>query len=98
MDVRRIVSELKAETDRIRRAITLLEGSSVDSSSIAKPRAAAPTRRAASVRQPTTFRKGRHSLTPEGRRKLSQSMKHRWAERRKKRAKRMTQLRSKLWG
>ena len=82
MDMRSIVSELKAERDRISRAITILEGSSVGSSSIAKHRAAGPAHRAASVSQASTFRKSR--LTPEGRRRLSQLMKQRWAERRKK--------------
>ena len=77
MDIRSIVSELKSERDRISRAITILEGSSNHTNSAAR-------RRAALVRSAPSVRKGRSRLTPAGRRRLSQLMKRRWAERRKK--------------
>ena len=74
MDLRAIVSELKRERDRLNRAIAALEGTDVVRTGSA--RSAAPTlvsRRA---------KKGR--LTAEGRKRLSEMMKKRWAERRKK--------------
>jgi hypothetical protein len=85
MDVQSIVSELKAERNRISQAITILEGTSIGRSNGRGHRgvAAAP-HRTASGREASSLRKGRSRLTPEGRRKLSQLMKQRWAERRKK--------------
>lgn len=78
MDAEKIIAELKSERDRLGRAIEALEGSG--------PRRYAP--RAAKVATPppaattTTKRAGR--LTPAGRKRLSEAMKKRWAERRKK--------------
>jgi Spy/CpxP family protein refolding chaperone len=85
MDVQSIVSELKAERNRISQAITILEGTSIGRSNGRAHRAvAAAPHRTTSVRKAPSLRKGRSRLTPEGRRKLSQLMKQRWAERRKK--------------
>jgi hypothetical protein len=69
-----IVSELRAERTRIERAITALEGLSPNgaASSAAPEQAnAAPAPK-------------RHGLTAAGRKRLSELMKKRWAERRKK--------------
>ena len=69
MDLNRIITELKAERDRIVRAIAaLLEDAKVAVSRTVR-RAGAPKRR-------------RGGLTAQGRRRLSQAMKRRWAERR----------------
>ncbi len=68
MDLNRIITELKTESDRIGRAIAaLLEDAKVAVSSTGR-RAAAPKRR-------------RGGITAAGRRRLSQAMKRRWAER-----------------
>ena len=72
MDIERIVADLKRERDRLSRAITALEGAETG----------AGIRSVALGRPPK--KKRRHRLTPEGRRRLSESMKRRWAERRKK--------------
>jgi len=74
LDIGRIVAELKGERDRLSRAIAALEGQ--------PPKAAAkgsavPNRAAGS-------KKKRGSLTPEGRKRLSDLMKKRWAEKKKK--------------
>jgi hypothetical protein len=74
VDIRAIVSELKRERDRLNRAIAALEGTDVVRTRSAKT--AAPT---LVVRK---SKKGR--LTVEGRKRLSEMMKKRWAERRKK--------------
>jgi hypothetical protein len=73
LDLDRIVSELKSERDRISRAISLLEN---ESTKIVR-KAAASSKMAASKK-----RSGR--LTPAGRKRLSEAMKKRWADRKKK--------------
>ena len=74
MDTQRIVSELKAERNRLDKAIAALDG--------------AKTTRA--VVSHTTSENGSHAprrryhLTAAGRKRLSMLMKKRWAEKRKK--------------
>jgi hypothetical protein len=69
------LSELKAEKDRIDRAINALDGKA-SSSAATKTRA---------VGAPASGQR-RGGITPEGRRRLSLAMKKRWAERGKKRS------------
>jgi Spy/CpxP family protein refolding chaperone len=77
LDTGRIVAELKRERDRLSQAITALEGLS--------PRA---TAKRSAVPNPVTRRKKkRDRLTPEGRKRLSEMMKKRWTDKRKKGAK-----------
>jgi hypothetical protein len=73
VDLGTIVSELKKQRDQLDRAITALEGVDVAGGTSARP---------AVIGQ--TAKKHGHNLTPEGRKRLSQLMKRRWAERRKK--------------
>jgi len=75
MDIRAIVTELKKERDRLNRALAALEGTDVVKAGPGK--SAAPT---LLIRK---SKKGSH-LSAEGRKKLSEMMKKRWAERRKK--------------
>lgn len=70
MNIERIVSDLKKERDRLNSAIAALEGT--------KLRAA---RRAS---KGNGRRKRTRKLTPEGRKRLSEMMKKRWAEAKKK--------------
>jgi len=72
LDIDRIVSELKKERDRIARAIAALEA--VGSQGAA--------RKSSGPRQ--VARRKRGGITPEGRKRLSEAMKRRWAERRRK--------------
>ena len=72
MDLARIVSELKSERDRISRAIKLLEDE------------ATTTRRTAMPVKTATSRKRGRGLTPAGRKRLSEAMKKRWADRKKR--------------
>ncbi len=73
LDIENILSELRKERDRINTAIEALEGGAVSSAAVKRGAGRAP-------------RSGRRrgGITPEGRRRLSQAMKRRWAERRKK--------------
>lgn len=75
MDIQAIVKELKRERDRLNTAIVALEGTDLPPT----PPKALP---AANVLAPPA--KKRRHLTPEGRKRLSDMMKKRWAERRKK--------------
>jgi hypothetical protein len=73
MDIQKIVAELRGEMERIGHAIGLLEGNTPTKRRVGRP----PKSSTESSRAP---RKG--GLTPTGRRKLSQTMKMRWAQRR----------------
>jgi hypothetical protein len=73
LDIEQILMELKRERDRLGRAIEALDGN----------RSSRPTAKAATSISGTTA-KTRGRLTPAGRKKLSEAMKKRWAERRKK--------------
>ena len=73
LDIHRILAELKAERDRIEQAIAAI-------GSIGSRRA----RRGRPPGRPAGGRKRKRRLTPEGRKRLSEMMKKRWAERRKK--------------
>jgi hypothetical protein len=73
LDRERIVEELKKERDRISQAIAALGGQSAGASSSNSAGAKSAARGRRRVR-----------LTPEGRKRLSDMMKRRWAELRKK--------------
>ena len=74
LDTGRIVAELKRERDRLNLAIAALDGHSPQ---FAARTSAVPNRAARS-------KKKGDRLTPAGRKRLSDLMKKRWAERRKK--------------
>jgi len=71
------VSELKAERNRLDKAITALGGASTTSDPVAVANDATSTNGAQAPRK-------RHRLTAAGRKRLSMLMKKRWAEKRKK--------------
>jgi hypothetical protein len=73
LDAEEILAKLKMERDRLGRAIEALEGSGLRrfATKVASP-------------PPATTGKKRGALTPAGRKRLSEAMKKRWAERRKK--------------
>ena len=73
LDLQKIVSDLESERDRLSRAIAALEG--------IRGAITAPKGVASGVKRP---RKRRGGITPEGRRRLSEAMKKRWAQPRKK--------------
>ena len=78
LDTGRIVAELKRERDRLNRAIAALDG--------LEPKSAART--SAVPHQAASSKRKGDRLTPAGRKRLSEMMKKRWAERRKKGSKR----------
>jgi len=76
LEIDKIVADLKKERDRLVRAITALVGAGAATGA---KRGRKPGRKAA-----TTKRKRRGGISKEGRKRLSELMKKRWAERRKK--------------
>jgi hypothetical protein len=77
LDIDSIVADLKKERDRVVKAIAALAG--MGSAPTGKRRGRKPGPKAAA-----TTRKRRGGISKEGRKKLSELMKKRWAERRKK--------------
>lgn len=85
MDVSRILSEIDAEIARLqqaRQALTAIAGIGT----VAAPRRGRPPKNSppSEPKAPTTRRK--RNLTPEGRKRIADAMKKRWAERRGKAA------------
>jgi hypothetical protein len=76
LNVERIVRELKMERERLNRAIAALEEAESASTNGRSPVATAQVAKGGQGGQ------GRH-LTPAGRKRLSEAMRRRWAERRK---------------
>ena len=77
MEIDKIVSDLTKERDRIVKAIAALVG--MGTASTGKRRGRKPGPKAAA-----TTGKRRGGISKEGRKRLSELMKKRWAERRKK--------------
>jgi hypothetical protein len=77
LDIESIVADLKKERDRVVKAIAALAG--MGSTSTGKRRGRKPGAKAAAK---TGKRRG--GISKEGRKRLSELMKKRWAERRKK--------------
>lgn len=75
MDVSRIISEIDAEISRLQQARSAL--TEIGSSGTVAPRRGRPK---GSVNKTSAKRK--RNLTPEGRKRIAEAMKRRWAERR----------------
>lgn len=76
MDVSRILSEIDAEIARLQQARSAL--TAIAGSGTVAPRRGRPK---GSVNKKTAKRRKRN-LTPEGRKRIAEAMKRRWAERR----------------
>jgi len=94
MDVNRIVSELDSEIARLQTIRAALTGLSGTPLAIGKPRRGRPkgsknqTKAAKPVAaKVATKKKAKRKLSPEGRKRIAEAMKKRWAERRKEAAK-----------
>jgi hypothetical protein len=75
LDIQAIVKELKRERDRLNTAIEALEGTDLPLT---------PRKESAVANVTALPAKRRRHLTAEGRKRISDMMKKRWAERRKK--------------
>ncbi len=79
MDVSRILSEIDAEINRLqqaRSALTAIAGSGT----VAAPRRGRP--KGSVNKKATTGARRKRNLSPEGRKRIAEAMKRRWAERR----------------
>lgn len=76
MDVSRMISEIDAEISRLQQARSALTG--IAASGVVAPRRGRPK---GSVNKTTTAKRKRN-LSPEGRKRIAEAMKRRWAERR----------------
>lgn len=74
MEVHQILAELEDEINRLREARALLAGDGA-----APRRRGRPAKKAAAPVKPTRT----HRLSPEGRKRISDALKRRWAARRK---------------
>jgi hypothetical protein len=74
LDIHRIIAELKAERDRIDQAIAAIGNIGTRGERRGRPPGTSSTKRR------------KHKLSPEGRRRISEMMKKRWAEYRKRAA------------
>jgi hypothetical protein len=87
VEVSRIIAEIDAQISKLQQARTLLAGTTQTASKgPGRPRgrkAAVKTTAAA----PKTAAKRKRKLSPEGRKRIADAMKKRWAERRKQSAK-----------
>ena len=81
MDLRKVVSELKRERDSIDRAIAALEGIASSGVVAAASKVGATTKISS---KPAVKKAKKHNISAEGRKRLSDMMKKRWAERRRK--------------
>lgn len=77
MDVSRILSEIDAEISRLQQARAALTG--ISSSGTVAPRRGRPK---GSVNKTTAKSGSKRKLSPEGRKRIADAMKRRWAERR----------------
>ncbi|HEY0794733.1 MAG TPA: hypothetical protein VGD64_03020 [Acidisarcina sp.] len=77
MELAAIVIEIDKEIARLQEARTLLSGEP------ARPKRGRPKSTGVAAKQPKTRKKGVRRLSPEGRKRIAEAMKRRWAERKK---------------
>lgn len=77
MQVDRILSEIDREIGRLQQARNILAGTTGT---------AGRGRKTAAAAQPVKKRRGRHRMSAEGRKRISEALKARWAERKKRAA------------
>jgi hypothetical protein len=82
MEVQEIIAELKNETKRLNEAIAALEGLGSRQSATTNHTSIAAAN-GANMRQSSMGKQTRGRLTAEGRKRLAEAMKKRWAARRK---------------
>lgn len=83
MEVSRIVNEIDAEISKLQQARALLTGTPEGRKGPGRPKGSKNATSSAKSTEGASKRK----LTPEGRKRIADAMKRRWAERRKQTAK-----------
>lgn len=77
MDIQTILADLKRERDRLSAAITALEGAG-------PRRRGRPVGSGAAKSTPAAGKRARRHMSPAARKRISEMMKQRWAERKRK--------------
>ena len=77
MEVSRIIAEIDAQIKKLQQARELLSGTVTASKGPGRPKGS----------KNATGARRKHKLSPEGRKRIAEAMKRRWAERRKQAAK-----------
>jgi hypothetical protein len=85
VEVNRIIAEIDAQILKLQQARSLLAGTTTSAARTGRGRPKGSKNTAASATPATTPRK--RKLSPEGRKRIADAMKKRWAERRKQTAK-----------
>jgi hypothetical protein len=85
VEVNRIIAEIDAQILKLQQARALLAGTTTSAARTGRGRPKGSKNTAASATPATTPRK--RKLSPEGRKRIADAMKKRWAERRKQSAK-----------
>jgi hypothetical protein len=85
VEVNRIIAEIDAQILKLQQARALLAGTTTSAARTGRGRPKGSKNTAASATPATTPRK--RKLSPEGRKRIADAMKKRWAERRKQTAK-----------
>ena len=78
MEVSRIIAEIDAQIKKLRQAREVLSGTVTASKGPGRPKGS---------KNATSGVRRKHKLSPEGRKRIAEAMKRRWAERRKQAAK-----------
>jgi len=86
VEVSRIIAEIDAQISKLQQARALLSGSTSTASRTGRGRPKGSKNTAAAAPAKTTTTRKR-KLSPEGRKRIADAMKKRWAERRKQAAK-----------
>ena len=81
MDIQNILSDLKRERERLDRAIAALEGPGTEQRRRGRP---AGSRNAASASTASSSGRPRRHMSAAARKRISEMMKQRWAERKRK--------------
>jgi len=88
VEVSRIIAEIDAQISKLQQARTLLAGTTQTSSKgPGRPKGRKAAVKTTAAAAPKTASKRKRKLSPEGRKRIADAMKKRWAERRKQSAK-----------
>jgi hypothetical protein len=85
VEVNRIIAEIDAQISKLQQARALLAGTTASGARTGRGRPKGSKNTASAASTTTTPRK--RKLSPEGRKRIADAMKKRWAERRKQAAK-----------
>ncbi len=83
MEVSRIIAEIDAQISKLHQARELLSGAVIAHKGPGRPKGS----KNASAKAAAPSKSAKRRLTPEGRKRIADAMKRRWAERRKSAAK-----------